>query len=338
MEATILSAFSNLLLTIHRKAQELPLQEFQDSILNDIKSLLPFDSSVWGTATMTDAGIDIHSLHLHNTTQAMIDAYEKVKHLDVVAMRVAGQPVATLAFNSATDFEDAHVAYRDFLHKFRHENIFITSELNPITRFVHWVSLYRFDPAHTCKREETEVLACIAPHLMRALATNRLAHLDRLVGDTAREKWSVAIADGRGVLYHADRRFRDLIHSEWRSQDMEHLPQALLDRLMAEDGQVSGAHVLVRRSIERGLLFLMARPREEVDDLSPREFLVANLLARGLTQKQVAARLGRSPETIRSQVKTLFNKLDINNVATLAGKLVPRNQQGLATTNRLSSG
>ncbi len=325
MKKTVLSEYSHLLLTIYRQAQELPVHEFQDAILTAVKQYLPFDSSMWGTATMTASGIDIHSLHLHNTTQAMIDAYEKVKHLDTAAVQVSSQPTATIAFNTNADFPQPELDdYRKFLHDFRHENFFITSDINPITRFVQWVSLYRAGENEHCTPTETELLACIAPHLMQALAINRLVHLDRLTGDVAREKWRVAIADGRGVLYHADKSFRELIQGEWPMQDEARLPQALLDRLMAEDNQVAGAHVVVRRSLERGLLFLKARAREKVDDLSAREFLVARLLVSGLTQKQVAAKLERSPETIRTQVRGIFDKLGINNVAMLAPLLVLR--------------
>ena len=159
---------------------------------------------------------------------------------------------------------------------------------------------------------------------MQALAINRLVHLDRLTGDEAREKWSVAIADNRGILYHADKRFRELVQEEWPTADADQLPQALLDQLITEDNQVVGASVVVRRSLERGLLFLRAREREAVDDLTVREFLVARLLVSGLTQKQVAAKLERSPETVRSQVKGIFDKLRINNVAMLAPLLVLR--------------
>jgi DNA-binding CsgD family transcriptional regulator len=326
MSKSILTEYSNLLLTIYRQAQELPVDEFQDRILDAVKAFIPFDTSMWGTARMTATGIDIHSLHLHNTTQAMIDAYEQVKHLDVAAMRVTEQPTATIGFSTASDFEQPGLEpYREFLHDFRHENFFITSDINPVTRFAHWVSLYRADKTQVCTPQETELLACIAPHLMQALAINRLVHLDRLTGDETREKWSVAIADSRGILYHADKRFLELVRAEWPGGDAEKLPDALLDRLMAEDNQVAvGQRVVVRRSLERGLLFLKARDRAPVDSLTARELLVGRLLASGLSQKQVAAKLDRSPETIRSQVKGIFEKLDINNVALLAPMLMLR--------------
>lgn len=320
-----LSHYSNLLLTIYRLAQELPVHEFQDAVLEELKRQLPFDTSMWGTATMTEGGIDIHSLHLHKTTQAMIDAYEKVKHLDVAAVRVSKQPTATVAFDTNADFEEPELApFRQFLHEFRHENFLITSDINPLTGFVHWVSLYRASAAQKCAPEETEMLSCLAPHLMQALAINRLVHLDRLTGDAAREKWSVAIADGRGVLYHTDRQFRDLVHAEWPFEDPDRLPPGLLEPLLGEDQQVDGRDVVVRRSLERGLLFLRARRREPVDALSAREFLVARLLVSGLTHKQVAAQLDRSPETIRTQIKAIFEKLGINNVAMLAPLLALR--------------
>jgi DNA-binding CsgD family transcriptional regulator len=325
MTPTVLSKFSSLLLAVYRSAQELPPQVFQDKILETVKPYLPFTSSMWGTATMTPVGIDIHSIHLHNSSQAMLDAYDRVKHKDTAAYRCTLQPTSTLGFNVDTDFPGEDMAdYRQFLRDFGHHNFLITSDLNPISRFVHWVSLYRDDPGQLCTQQDTQILSHLGPHLMQALAINRLVHLDRLTGDTAREKWSVAIADLRGVLYHEDQRFGDLIRAEWDQPDPDRLPQQLLELLLASDQPVPGREVVVQRNIDQGLLFLKARQRHPVDNLSPREFTVARLLAGGLSQKQVAARLGRSPDTIRSQCRVIFDKLGINNVTMLAQHLVLR--------------
>lgn len=331
MKRTALSHYSELLLAVYRQAQELPVHQFQDGVLTTLKHSLPFDSSMWGTATMTAGGIDIHSLHLHNTTQRMIDEYQQVKHLDTAALQVTQRKTATLAFCTDTDFPgEVYAPYRDFLHRFRHENFFITSDLNPLTQFVHWVSLYRAQASQVCTEEETEMLSCIGPHLMQALAINRLVHLDRLTGDLAREKWSVAIADSRGVLYHADPAFREMVEREWPASTRpdaaqeDRLPQVLFEQLMADDGHVTGRQVVVRRTLERGLLFLKARRRGAVDELTARELLIARLLVTGLTHKQVAQKLERSHETVRTQVKSIYDKLRINNVAQLAPLLVLR--------------
>ena len=331
MQRTALFHYNELLLTIYRQAQELSVDQFQDGVLTTLKQYLPFDSSMWGTATMTGGGIDIHSLHLHNTTQRMIEEYQHVKHLDTAAMQVTRQRSATIGFCTETDFPgDELRPYRDFLHRFRHENFFITSDLNPLTQFVHWVSLYRGAADQACTAEETEMLSYIGPHLMQALAINRLVHLDRLTGDLAREKWSVAIADGRGVLYHADPAFRELVRSEWGGgadpdpAQEERLPQAVLEELAANDGHAAGRQVIVRRNVERGLLFLKARRREPVDSLTARELLIARLAASGLSHKEVARKLERSPETVRSQLKSIYDKLGANKIAQLGAMLVLR--------------
>lgn len=322
MKPTELSRYSELLLFIYRQAQELPVHEFQDEILAATKPHIPFDSSMWGTARMTDDGIDIHSLHLHNTTQAMIQEYQTVKHLDIAAQRVTSQPTATVTWD--TEEDPTPPLLKAFLRKYRHQHIFITSDINPISRFVQWISLYRADKTKRCRAEEAELLASLAPHMMQALAINRLVHLDRLTGEDARERWSVAIADQRGILYHADLRFRELVKvRRWMGTE-DRIPEDMLTQLLGGEAQICFGNTVVRRSMERGLLFLKARERTAVDDLTSRELLVASLLVSGLTHKEVALKLDRSPETIRSQMKSIFEKLGVNKLAMLGPMLATR--------------
>jgi two-component system nitrate/nitrite response regulator NarL len=60
--------------------------------------------------------------------------------------------------------------------------------------------------------------------------------------------------------------------------------------------------------------------------LSPREQEVARLLARGLTNKQIAADLVLTPGTVRSHVEHILDKLDLRSRAQVA---VWATQQGL---------
>lgn len=325
MQITLLSSYSDLLLTIYRLAQDTPVLEFQDELLGALKSYIPFDSSMWGTATMTSKGIDVHSIHLHQSSQAMLVAYEAVKHLDSPAQRLAEQSVTTLSFNSDIEFAGpGKEGMRALCEEFGHRNALITCEINPFTQFVHWLSLYRKEAKQVCTDAETEFLANLAPHVMQALAINRRIHLDKLVGDFARQNWSVAIADTRGIPYQVSSQFWELVESEWNTRNRERLPPALLGKLQ-EEKHLIGRKIVVLFKRERDLMFLKARPREKVDGLSPREFMVAKMLANGMTQKEVAVKAKRSPETIRSQIKIVFEKLEITNVVMLAPHLALRN-------------
>lgn len=321
----MLSRFSSLLLTLYRRAQEQSVQQFQDQVLADIQPFIAFDSSMWGTATVRDGGIDIHSIHLFNSSQAMLDAYEAVKHQDTAASQVTAQPRATMGFNAATLFEsEAHRGIREFCSRFGHENVLITADHHPVTRFVHWVSLFRADAAQVCTDAEVELLAHLGPHLMQALAINRLVHFDRLMGDLARENWAVAIADRRGFLYHADPRFTELLRAEWPGQSESQLPASLIAQLDGRDNRIVGQRMVLERSLEHEVLFLKARKRQPIDSLSTRELIVARLLVSGLTQKEVALKLERSPETVRSQIRMIFDKLGIGNVVMIAPHLALR--------------
>lgn len=69
------------------------MNAFQDAMLAALRQQLPFDSSMWGTATMRATGIDIHSIHLFNSSVGMLAAYERVKHQDTAAVRVPPMPI-----------------------------------------------------------------------------------------------------------------------------------------------------------------------------------------------------------------------------------------------------
>lgn len=72
-------------------------------------------------------------------------------------------------------------------------------------------------------------------------------------------------------------------------------------------------------------------PRRAFPQLTDREVDVLNLLARGLDNAAVAARLGLSPKTVRNHVSTIFAKLQ---VADRAQAIVRAREAGLGTDGR----
>jgi DNA-binding CsgD family transcriptional regulator len=320
-----LSRFSRIVLDLYRNAQEVPVDQFQDAALERVKAGLHFDAAVWGTATMTPVGIDAHSLHRHRFPDDMMEAFLRVKHQDSAAERATRQARTTIGFSAAEEFtREDQEEIRQFARDYSQHHCFVTSDIHPVTRFVHWISLFRSDPARRCLDHEIHFLSELAPHLMQSLAINRLVHLDRMLGDAARDCWSVAIADERGVLYHSDARFLELVLPEWPLAEHERLPAELVRQLRAQEGPLAGRSCVLHCSQQHGLLFLKARARHEVDALSARELVVGQLLAAGLTHKQIAKQLERSPETVRSQIKSIFEKLQINTVTLLPPLLALR--------------
>lgn len=321
MASDRLSLFSQVVLNLYALAQSQAAQSFQDAALACIKALIPFDSSMWGSATMSPQGIEIHTLHLHNTTMQMIEAYQKVKHLDHFAHEVATREKHTISFNA----NDAHPEqFRDFLLTQRHMHGLITQCLNPQTQFVQWLSLFRNDADRVCSQEEVQFLDALFQHLLQALAINRRLHMQQWVGDASRERWSVAIADQHGFLYHADPEFLRLVSQEHPMHKPDQLPAAVMAAVSSSTPTQVWQHAVLVCTREKDLLYLKVRPKVPADHLSAHEFHIAQMIASGMSIKEVADKINRSQETIRTYSKAIYKKLGTSKATQLSALLMER--------------
>lgn len=315
--------FSDLVLHLYQLSREAPLGEFQDMALSQLKRAIAFDSSMWGTATTTSQGIDVHTLHLHEQPLEMVEAYAQIKHLDTAAQALGMQARATQGFSVADWFGAPNQApLRAHGRRFDQANFFITSDTNLDTRFTHWITLFRGRAQHICTDAERTLLAAVSPHIMQALSFNRLAHLARLQ-QPHRAHRGQAVSDARGALYHADAAFHALVHAEWPNwtSSSAQLPDRLLAHWGGGRAHYLGGAAVFWHSLERGLLFMGARARALADGLSVRELAVARLVAQGMTHKEIARVLHRSPATIRNQIQTIYGKLQVGNIASLVEAL-----------------
>ena len=313
------SDFSDLLLRLYGLSHQLPIDAFQDAALALVKHRVPFDTAMWGSGTLAPAGMDIHSLHLHRTSPEMLQAYDEHKAHDLPAMAVGRHRSATGAFHVPVAVADPGL--RDFAQRFGHQNMFISADTDPDTRRTQWLSLYRADVDAHCTENERQRLQQLRPHLMQALAMNRMTHLGRLTAPADGPDCGLAVADLRGVVLHADAQFESLLRTEWAGWCRGALAPALLQRLQDGALQFKGRAVVVQRHVEHRLLFLRARARCRADALSARELQVARLVAQGHTHKQVAQHLVRAPATVRNHVQAIYAKLEVSGLAGLMAAL-----------------
>lgn len=319
MNAAGLSDFSDLLLQLYRLAHAEPIDLFQDAALDLIKPVVPFDSSMWGTATMTPTGVDIHTIHLHRSPPEMLLEYEQHKASDAAAQSVLQYRTATGRFHTPAAAHDPGL--RDFLSRYGHENYFITATTDPDTQFVHAISLFRAQRDAHGQENERQWLGHLRPHLMQALALNRSTHLQHWASSETGLRRGFAVADLRGVVYQSDAQFAALLRAEWPGWQGGALPQALLKPLLCGEPAYAGSVLVARGHALHGLLFLRARPLCPADALSPREWVVARLMAQGCTHKQVAQQLSRAPATVRNHLQSIYDKLEVSNVAGMVDSL-----------------
>ena len=97
---------------------------------------------------------------------------------------------------------------------------------------------------------------------------------------------------------------------------MGHLPSQLIAAL-ADTGQFVGNRVVIRGYLRADLIFLKARLRMPLDDLSAREAQIAQQLAQGHNHQEIAQVLHLAPSTVRSHMKHIYEKLGVHNKAQL---------------------
>jgi DNA-binding CsgD family transcriptional regulator len=316
-----LSDFSDMLLELYLLAKVLPIDSFQDAALNLLKPIVPFDSAIWGTAAMTDKGVDIHLMHLHRGTPEMAQAFELVKHEHPAGSWSVAREIAAEGVHSPAAFGASE--YREFLRRFGHKNVFISQEVDLKTKVLHSISLYRSDKDAHCTPGERRIVETLRPHFMQALALNRARHLEKLAAPIPGLRQGLALANLRGVLYQADAQFDTLLREEWAGWQDGLLPLPFMDHLLSGKAEFLGRTLVLRGHAEHGLLFCRARPRCLADALTARERDIAGRVAQGQTYKEIAQDLSRSPATVRNQIQAIYTKLEVSNIAALIEAVRP---------------
>ena len=81
---------------------------------------------------------------------------------------------------------------------------------------------------------------------------------------------------------------------------------------------------LIQDESEKKLLLTVRSRESTLDELTPQELHIAQLLAGGRTTRQAAAALFLSPKTIEYHLRSVYRKLDVNSRQALAKALQPR--------------
>ncbi|OLV15694.1 response regulator [Deinococcus marmoris] len=96
-------------------------------------------------------------------------------------------------------------------------------------------------------------------------------------------------------------------------------PQELFDVVR----RVAAGEVFIQPSVASKYLHLLTTRQQELEHLSPRELDTLRLLAKGLSNKQIARDLEISESTVKNHVKSLLSKMQVRNrteAALNAGK------------------
>jgi DNA-binding CsgD family transcriptional regulator len=324
----ILEAFGALLRKVYRLATTSQPRTFRKEVLAEVADFLAFDSAMWGQAL----GMDVipFNVYLYNQPEEMLSSWLDVSHLDPYVKYLKNIPFGTTVdFSSLMPREDLtkHPIYLDHARDYGKEYTLVTVHADKLTGTNSFISLYRADPLLPFTEEERKLKQTLFPHLIAAYQLNLREHLYMQEGpNVPGNTYSHAICDRNGVLHFCGEDFFLLIAKQWPEWHQSTLPDEIKNLFVQKTA--AGFHEYVGSELvgyvhPHGELFRIdVRAVNAVDRLPRRQRSIAQLLANGLTYKEIAGHLNISPSTVTNQANAIYERLGVRGKVEIACMLM----------------
>jgi DNA-binding CsgD family transcriptional regulator len=312
-----MSKVNQLILSLYRDGRELPLSQYQDWALEQVKGVVPFDSAWWGSAAMEPARI--HWLHLYNCDAAIVDDYQPYLEIDFFRAKLMAQPGVSVNMADLISRHQMvrHPLYKNVGKKYKIEWSLGTLLVDTVSSLAEFLTLWRHDPKQPFTEVQRQIKQELMPHLAAAFLAVQLRHFLRGV-DTRNKAW--ALADDHGFLRQASPAFVQAVRQHWPQWQGNLLPQPLADNALQAQKFINKT-LAVDFAKSGNLRFLEVKPKSLLDKLSARELDVVRAYSQGQTYTGIATLLGVAPATVRNHIAHAFAKLGVANKAELASRL-----------------
>lgn len=319
-----IEAFSDFVHRIYQGSTTRPIDEFKPWALAELAILVPHDSAMWGQALHGE--VVPFNIHLHRQPPEMLSSWQTLQHLDPLANALLSAPSGTTVdFNDLLPRQEflQHPLYLDHARHFGKEYTLSTGHHDDAFGLNTFVSIYRADPDLPFSPAERWLKQVAFQHLVEAQRQNVLHHLRVKPDGEGDDLFAHGVVDPHRQLHLADKELVDRLRKEWPDWHGPLLPDGLgLATAGQQMSQERIGKVMAWTIQPLGQLYhLSVRKLDETDALPTRMRSVANLLARGLTYKEVARQLHISPSTVTNQANKLYQRLGVKNKAELAQRL-----------------
>jgi DNA-binding CsgD family transcriptional regulator len=305
---------SSVILNINRAGQQSTYEQYRPWVLDEIKTLIPFDSACWANAVAEP--MEIFRLHSYNCDNSLLERYQLNMKQDCFWDALIANPGITInlmdltarALYLRTEF------YRNFCRHFNIEWMVGTLMVEPISSLYEFLTLWRHDAKKPFSDSERQAKELLMPHLFEA---HRLVRLREVLGEPLRRRQKWAISDDRGFLREAAPDFIHRLNEHWPEWRGSCLPPDLSDAV-ANATEFRAGRMRLSITAKGDLRYLEILKANALDRLSRREREIAERFANGQTYKHIAVELNISPTTVRNHLASCYRKLGVNNKIELA--------------------
>ena len=315
-----LRAVNQVMLALYRVGRDVPLPGFQDWALEQVRSLIPFDSAWWGNGATEP--MKIHWIHLQNCEASILETYAPYMLQDFFRTELMARPGETINMSYLTTREDfvRTEVYQAFAKRYHVEWSLGTLLVDPTSSLSEFLTLWRHDAAQPFNEEERQIKEHLMPHLTEAFRAVRLRHFLRGF-DTRGKAW--ALADDHGYIREASSSFIALLRDHWPKRKSNLLPDTLA-KCVVEGRAYESKSFAIELVPSENLRFLRVRSGSVLDKLTAREIEIIKRYAAGETYSEIAHVLKLSPATVRNHISHVFAKLGVKNKGQLGSLLAKK--------------
>lgn len=313
-----MEAYSQTILDLYGRAQECTPGEFIDDAMHIIGHLLPFDS---GTAIRarfsSDGEMSVQAMHAHRQPLEKLHDRASLNHPDPALAEAFRQRGSSTSFDFGQIDQRKHPDLIAYIRKYDVAQSMVYIPATPLAHGIGLVALWRASRKRSYSAAEVALADMVLPHLFQARQINDRLHGGRLDGGAL-----LLVSDAQGCLQFSDDDADRMLRAEWPAWTAPMLPPAFFRALRdSRHGSYTGSTLTARIKPQGKHLHIMLEPITRRTRLTPAELAIAELAAAGASYKEVAAKLGLSPATVRNQLHKVYDKLQISNKTALAAAL-----------------
>ncbi|MGC4080868.1 MAG: helix-turn-helix transcriptional regulator [Vicinamibacterales bacterium] len=206
----------------------------------------------------------------------------------------------------------AHPAIIRHARRWRMEHTLATMQLELPIHLYTAICLYRHDANARFSEGDRQFKEDIVPHLVQAWHINAIHTLDAPppMRGVPRAR---AVVDRFGLIHNAESSFASLLQLEFGGWQGPRLPDAIM-HIVGGDVDVHrgfGVIISLSQQLPDGTSVVTVRVKTALDGLTRREMTVARAFASGKSYRQIAAQLGTSPATVRTQIQAIYMKIGV---------------------------
>jgi DNA-binding NarL/FixJ family response regulator len=311
--------FSRTLLALYLASTKGSIHEFQAATIALLRESFDFDGVILGASQFYPTpGMHIVSTHIDGRPPSLMDDYMPLLSSDPIMLSL-------LAGLDRPLQADLHAYYQSrclsslnsFAHQYRLHRIMAFGDKPRPGQPTRWITLVKDTPSAFTAVQEN-LLTNLWPHL--SLATSMCEVRGMALRKLAVPRCASALLNRVGEIEYADMRFMELLRLEWPATDISDSARLVREQLF-KTRAFKGKYIDITMA-PGSTLVCLARPTLASRIITPRETLVAQRFAAGLSHKEVARELGISPNTVRTQLVHVYAKLELHDKAALANYLM----------------